>query len=58
MGFAKNNGLDPKKHYRPTMMLKLKDGYGGKRIRASVAVSLARHEKEMKQGFALLEDHQ
>lgn len=54
--FAARHGLDPQRHYRPTELLAIANG-DAHRVRLAVAVGLRRHRQEMRQGFALLEDH-
>lgn len=56
LSFAKRHGLDPKRHYLPTTLLKIANG-DTHRVQLAVVIGLRRHRKEMQQGFALLEDH-
>lgn len=55
--FAARHGLDPRLHYRPTMLLKIANGQSH-RVRLAVAIGLRRHRQEMSLGFCNLADHQ
>jgi len=54
--FAGRHGLDPRRHYSPTELLKIANG-DSHRVRLAVAVGLRRHRQEMGRGYALLADH-
>ena len=55
MNFARNHGLDPQKHHKPTILLSLNDMQ--ERIKLVIAVAMRRHKREISQGFCNLSDH-
>lgn len=55
INFARNHGLDPQKHHKPTVLLSLHDMQ--ERIKLVIAVAMRRHKREINQGFCNLSDH-
>lgn len=56
ISFAERHQLDPRKHYRPSQLLKIANG-SADRVKLAVYHALRRHRREMQQGYALLADH-
>lgn len=54
--WARNNGLNPARHYQPTEILSLANG-DASRVAIVIAVAMKRHREEMKRGYAHLSDH-
>lgn len=54
--WARNHGLDPVRHYRPSEILSLANGQTD-RVALVVTVALRRHRMEMERGYAELADH-
>lgn len=54
--FAQRHNLDPRRHYKPTQLLRIANGQAD-RVKLAVAVALRRHRHEMTVGYALLDEH-
>lgn len=54
--WARNHGLNPSRHYRPTEILSLANG-DASRVAIVIAIAMKRHREEMKRGYAQLSDH-
>jgi len=54
--FAERHGLDPRKHYSPSQLLKIANG-DAHRVALAVAVGLRRHRQEMKLGYCDISAH-
>lgn len=54
--WARQHGLDPRRHYAPSEVLRLANGDAG-RVSIVVAMAIRRHREEMERGYANLADH-
>ncbi len=57
LNFAKNNGIDVKRHYSANELLKLSIRSDYQRFKLVIKAACRRFKTEMERGYSLLEDH-